>query len=78
MLLSCGVGEDSWESLGLLDEMVGWHHLFNGHELGKLWEMMRDRKTWCAAVHRVTVLDTTWQLINNSKGLEYNYCLVFF
>ena len=27
--------------------------------LGKLWEMMRDRKTWYAAVHRVTVLDTT-------------------
>ena len=79
MLLNCGVGEDSWESLGLEispgysldelmlklklqyfghlmrradsfekslkdwgqekkgmteDEMVGWHHRFNGHEFG--------------------------------------------
>ena len=62
MLLNCGVGEDSWESLGLQgdppdvkswfigkdpdagkdwrqeekgttgDEMVGWHHILNGHE----------------------------------------------
>ena len=27
--------------------------------LRKLWKMMRDRKTWYAAIHRVTVLDTT-------------------
>ena len=25
------------------DEMVGWHHRFNGRDLGKLWEMVRDR-----------------------------------
>ena len=28
--------------------------------LGKLWEMVRVRETWSAAVHRVTESDTTW------------------
>ena len=36
------------------DKMVGWHHRLNGHELGKLQEFVKDRKAWCAAVHRVT------------------------
>ena len=25
------------------DEMVGWHHQLNGHEFGKLWELLMDR-----------------------------------
>ena len=25
-----------------------------GHELGKLWEMVKDRETWPAVVHGVT------------------------
>ena len=26
------------------DEIVGWHHQFNGQELSKLWETVKDRK----------------------------------
>ena len=36
------------------DEMVGWHHRLNGHEFGKLQELVMDREASHAAVHWVT------------------------
>ena len=54
-------GKDwSQEEKGMTeDEMVGWHHWLNGHELSKLQELVMDREAWCAAVHRVAK-SRTW------------------
>ena len=33
------------------DEVVGWHYGLNGHEFEQLWETVKDREAWHAAVH---------------------------
>ena len=33
------------------DEMAGWHHGLDGHELGELQELVMDREAWRSAVH---------------------------
>ena len=45
------------------DEMVGWHHQFDGHEFG--WTPgVGDGEAWDAAVHGVT---KSWTQLNLSE-----------
>ena len=38
--------------------MVGQHHQLNGHKFEQLWEILKDRKAWRAAVHQVSKSQT--------------------
>ena len=40
------------------EEMVGWHHGFNGYEHGQILEMVRDWDAWSAATHGVVKSQT--------------------
>ena len=52
------------------DKIVRWHHQLTNVSLSKLWEMVKDREAWRAAVHGVTKSPTRlsdWTNKQNKK-----------
>ena len=62
MLERLGTGGKGGDRMRWLDGITDAMDL----RLNKLWETVKDRETWCAAVHRV-VKSQTRQALNNSN-----------
>ena len=58
------------------DEMAGWHHWCNGHELGQTLGD-GEREAWCAAVYGVTK-SWTWLGDWTTKTCVPNLALTYF
>ena len=61
------------------DEMVGWHHWLNTHELSKLQELVMDRDAWSAVIHAVTKSRTwlsDWTELKKSISMNNILCCV--
>ena len=59
------------------DEMIGWHHQFDGHEFEQAPGLLMDREAWRAAVHGVTKNQTQLSDWTELKAaLRVDVCIV--
>ena len=49
--------------------MAQWHHQLNGMSWSKLWEIVKDRELWHAAVHGAAKSGTRLSKLNNNKDI---------
>ena len=59
--------------------MVEWHHGLTGHEFKELWDMVKDRRAWCVAVHGGHKNRTLVSLDQQQYSLYmcvYHYCFI--
>ena len=68
---SVGKDRGQEQKRALEDGMAGWHHRCNGRELGKLWEMVKDREAWHAAVHGLAKSLSQWVTEQQQTSLLY-------
>ena len=71
-------GKDLRQKRVTEDEMVGWHHQFNGHKLGQaLGDGEGQGGLACCSPWGREELDMTWQLNNNNTQNIYSDVLKF-
>ena len=51
LMVMLGKTEGKWRRGNSTCEMVRWHRQLNRHNLSKLWEIVKDRDAWHAAVY---------------------------
>ena len=59
-----------WQKTRQLDSITNLMNM----NLSKLWDIMEDRRAWCAVVHGV-INSWTWHLLSNNKGRFRYSCL---
>ena len=57
------------------DEMVGWHHQFNGPKREEIWEILKNKEVWRIAVHGVT---KSWTWLRDWTTTVLSYTLFSF